>query len=157
MRTAYQASVMRRAQLSKQQNNGHWQNNYFDAWCEGLTGYPMIDACMRALKESGWLNFRMRAMLVSFASYNLWLHWQPTAVYLARHFLDFEPGIHYPQLQMQSGTTAINQVRVYSPSKQGRDQDPDGCIIGQDYPAPIVNEEASRVAKDKIFQLRKTV
>ncbi|MEI6740831.1 MAG: deoxyribodipyrimidine photo-lyase [Gemmatimonadaceae bacterium] len=99
------------------------------AWLEGRTGYPFVDACMRALRAEGWLNFRMRAMLVSFASYHLWLPWQATAVALAPHFLDYEPGIHYSQFQMQSGTTGINTVRIYNPYKQGLDQDPDGDFI----------------------------
>jgi deoxyribodipyrimidine photo-lyase len=99
------------------------------AWKEGLTGYPMVDACMRAVQATGWLNFRMRAMLMSFASHHLWLHWRPTAVFLAKHFLDFEPGIHFSQAQMQSGTTGINTVRIYSPAKQALDQDPDGRFI----------------------------
>ncbi|MBD3222737.1 deoxyribodipyrimidine photolyase, partial [bacterium] len=101
----------------------------FEAWCEGRTGYPMVDASMRCLHRHGWVNFRMRAMLVSFASYHLWLHWRPTAVYLARHFLDFEPGIHFSQFQMQSGVTGINTVRIYSPIKQAHDQDPRGEFI----------------------------
>ena len=99
------------------------------AWIEGRTGYPFVDACMRALRAEGWLNFRMRAMLVSFASYHLWLPWQATARALAPHFLDYEPGIHYSQFQMQSGTTGINTVRIYNPIKQGRDQDPTGAFI----------------------------
>ena len=101
----------------------------FAAWREGRTGYPLVDACMRALHISGWINFRMRAMLASFAAYHLWLHWQPTAVFLARHFLDYEPGIHYSQFQMQSGVTGINSVRIYSPGKQVLDHDPAGVFI----------------------------
>jgi len=99
------------------------------AWIDGRTGYPFVDACMRALRAEGWLNFRMRAMLVSFASYHLWLPWQATSVALAPHFLDYEPGIHYSQFQMQSGTTGINTVRIYNPYKQGHDQDPAGAFI----------------------------
>ena len=162
----------------------------FEAWCAGQTGYPMVDACMRSLTATGWLNFRMRAMLVSFASYHLWLHWRPTGIFLARQFLDFEAGIHWSQMQMQSGTTGINTLRIYSPTKQAQDQDPDGafirhwvpelarvplpylaepwkmndtlermagCVVGRDYPAPIVDDKtAVKAAKDRLYGLRKT-
>lgn len=80
---------------------GDWDADIFRAWRDGLTGYPMVDACMRCLLRHGWVNFRMRAMLVSFACYNCWLDWRGIEAHLARTFLDFEPGIHYPQLQMQ--------------------------------------------------------
>ena len=149
----------------------------FAAWCEGATGYPMVDACMRSLCATGWLNFRMRAMLVSFAAYHLWLHWREPGLFLARQFLDFEPGIHWSQMQMQSGTTGINTLRMYSPIKQAQDHDPQGlfirrwlpelggvplanlaapwtmspaeqrasgCVIGRDYPAPIVDHADAR-------------
>lgn len=101
----------------------------FEAWRTGRTGYPMVDACMRALEDTGWINFRMRAMLVSFAAYHLWLDWRPVARELARRFLDFEPGIHISQCQMQSGVTGINQLRIYSPAKQVTDNDPQGVFI----------------------------
>ncbi len=161
---------------------------HFRAWCAGQTGYPLVDACMRALHEGGWINFRMRAMLVSFASYQLWLHWRSTAVFLAQHFLDFEPGIHFSQVQMQSGVTGINAIRIYSPIKQVYDQDPEGvfikrycpelarvppqyiaepqkmpthvqrevgCIIGQHYPAPIVEHaRAYRQARSRIYAVK---
>lgn len=99
------------------------------AWAQGKTGFPMIDACMRMLHHTGWVNFRMRAMLVAFASYQLWLDWRHTAPVLAREFLDYEPGIHYPQFQMQSGVTGINTLRIYNPVKQAKDQDPEGLFI----------------------------
>ena len=161
---------------------------HFAAWCEGRTGYPMVDACMRSLCATGWLNFRMRAMLVSFASYHLWLHWREPGVFLARQFLDFEPGIHWSQMQMQSGTTGINTLRMYSPTKQAQDQDPQGhfircwvpelarvplpflaepwkmdasvqrmagCLIGHDYPTPVVDEKtALKSAKERLYGLR---
>jgi deoxyribodipyrimidine photo-lyase len=99
------------------------------AWCEGRTGFPFVDACMRALDASGWINFRMRAMLMSFSSYHLWLHWREPGLHLARRFTDYEPGIHWSQVQMQSGTTGINSLRIYNPVKQSQDQDPDGRFI----------------------------
>jgi deoxyribodipyrimidine photo-lyase len=108
---------------------GDWNEEYYVAWSKGMTGFPFVDACMRCLIRHGWLNFRMRAMLVSFATYNLWLDWKRIAPHLARVFLDYEPGIHYPQLQMQAGTTGINAMRVYNVTKQGKDQDPDGIFI----------------------------
>lgn len=154
--------------------------DYFTAWKSGNTGYPMVDACMRALIATGWLNFRMRAMLMSFASYHLWLHWRQTSLYLAQLFTDYEPGIHYTQAQMQSGTTGINSIRIYNPIKQGLDQDPDGVFIRQwlpelatmpdeyihqpwlcpeklnGYPLPIVDEKVARkAAADKLYPLRK--
>ena len=101
----------------------------FSAWKNGVTGYPMVDACMRFLKKTGWINFRMRAMLVSFASYNLWLDWRSTSKYLSKYFLDYEPGIHYNQFQMQSGVTGINSIRIYNPVKQQSDHDPDGTFV----------------------------
>ena len=166
-----------------------WDEARFTAWATGQTGYPLIDACMRALTQTGWLPFRMRAMLVSFASYHLWLDWRRTAPHLARLFTDFEAGIHYSQFQMQSGVTGINTIRIYNPVKQSYEHDKNGVFIrhycpelakvsdqwlhephlmpplqalaqgfeiGRDYPLPIVeNEAAMRLAKDRIFAVRK--
>lgn len=159
-----------------------FNQEYFEAWCKGETGYPMVDSCMRALIATGWLNFRMRAMLMSFASYHLWLHWRKPALHLAKLFTDYEPGIHYSQVQMQSGTTGINSIRIYNPIKQGLDHDPDGDFIRtwipqlqnmpknfihtpwknpsqlNGYPMPIVDEDIARkAAAEKIYALRKNM
>ena len=155
-----------------------------ERWAAGRTGLPFIDACMRALAHHGWINFRMRAMLVSFASYQLWLPWRGSGLHLARLFTDYEPGIHWPQMQMQSATTGINLPRIYNPIKQGRDFDPDGVFIQKwvpelagvpaaflhepwtwdgaerelagRYPAPIVDERsARRAAQEGIWAVRR--
>ena len=102
---------------------------FLQAWKNGMTGYPMVDACMRALRHTGWLNFRMRAMVVSFACYNLWLDWRVIKDWLACQFTDYEPGIHLCQLQMQSGVTGINTIRLYNPLKQAKEQDLHGTFI----------------------------
>ena len=100
-----------------------------NAWINGRTGYPMVDACMRCLQDNGFLNFRMRAMVVSFACYGLHLSWRTIHEPLARLFHDYEPGIHLSQLQMQAGVIGFNAIRVYSPKKQFLDHDPNGIFV----------------------------
>jgi deoxyribodipyrimidine photo-lyase len=155
------------------------------AWANGETGLPFLDACMRYMRATGWLNFRMRAMVISVASYHLWLDWRATGQHLARMFTDYEPGIHWPQVQMQSGTTGINIPRIYNPMKQGLDQDPSGAftrrwlpelagvpdaflqepwlwpeaqrLLGRRYPEPIIDVgTAAREAKERITLARRS-
>ncbi len=106
-----------------------FHQSHFEALKDARTGWPMVDACVTMLQQTGWLNFRMRAMLVSVAAYPLWLHWRPVGEWLATQFLDYEPGIHWSQMQMQSGTTGINTTRVYNPIKQAQDHDPHGQFV----------------------------
>jgi deoxyribodipyrimidine photo-lyase len=99
------------------------------AWQNGRTGYPLVDACMRCVMQTGYLNFRMRSMVASFLTHHLWQPWQAGAAFLAKQFLDYEPGIHYPQFQMQAGTMGVNTIRIYNPVKQSTEHDEDGIFI----------------------------
>ena len=153
------------------------------ALTHGRTGYPMVDAVARSLASTGWTTFRMRSMLTSFASYDLWLPWQTTGGILARWFADYDPGIHWPQIQMQSGVTGMNALRVYDPVKQQLDHDPTGVFVRRwvpelrdvpldllatpwlvasekrdDYPDPIVDHSAAvSQAKRRIGAIRQRI
>jgi deoxyribodipyrimidine photo-lyase len=130
-------------------------DSYIQAWKTGQTGFPIIDASMRCLNETGYLNFRMRAMVVSFFTHNLWQRWQEATQHLSQMFLDFEPGIHFPQLQMQAGETGINMLRIYNPLKNSLEHDPDGEFIKKwvtelkDLPTPFVHNPSKMTYLDQ--------
>lgn len=103
--------------------------DWINAWKSGRTGWPLVDASMRCLIETGYLNFRMRAMLVSVLTHTLNQDWRIAADYLGKLFLDFEPGIHYPQIQMQAGIVGTHIIRSYNPLKQAIEHDSEAIFI----------------------------
>jgi deoxyribodipyrimidine photo-lyase len=149
------------------------------AWKTGNTGYPAIDAAMRYYQINGWLNFRSRAMIVSFACHALRIPWQVIVYELAPFMMDYVPGIHVAQIQMQAGVTGTNVIRVYSPMKQMEDKDPDATFIKSQIPelrefsadaianfqdvslgtyaAPIIDFKLeTKIMKDALYSLKKT-
>lgn len=104
-------------------------DKYQLAWQTGNTGVPMIDASMRCLNQTGYLNFRMRAIIVSFFTHVLWQPWQDGAIYLSKMFIDFEPGIHFSQVQMQAGETGLKTLKIYNPIKNGHEHDTNADFI----------------------------
>jgi deoxyribodipyrimidine photo-lyase len=130
---------------------------FIKAWKYGMTGYPLIDAAMRCVQVTGYLNFRLRATVVSFLTHTLWQPWQAGSGHLARAFLDYEPGIHFSQFQMQAGTTGINTLRIYNPVKQSKEKDKDAIFIKKwlpelkDIPLKFIHEPWLLSSMDEIL------
>jgi len=132
-------------------------DEYQQAWFKGETGFPLVDASMRCLVETGYVNFRMRAMLASFFTHILWQPWQAATTHLSQQFLDFEPGIHFPQLQMQAGETGINNLRIYNPTTNSLKHDPEAVFIRKwvpelvDLETPFVHEPYLMTEMEQVF------
>lgn len=119
------------------------------AWQEGRTGFPMVDAAMRALVETGYLNFRMRAMCASVFCYVLREWWKRGADFMYKHLVDADAAINYSQWQSQAGLVGVHPIRVYDPAKQVREYDPEGAFVREYVPelAPLPDEHLARPEK----------
>lgn len=152
----------------------------FRKWYYGQTGIPMVDAAMRALHETGWIHFRSRAMVLSFVCNTLRFDWRRPAHGLAQLFIDYDPGIHFNQIQMQAGSSGFHTIRIYNPIKMGQEQDPDGRFIRRyvpelrslsntfihepwlsphfsqlDYPEPVVNiHDTNRLSRELFYSIK---
>jgi len=158
-----------------------WENDEdaFAAWCQGRTGYPVVDAAMRQLVETGWMHNRARMIVASFLVKDLLIDWRWGERFFMQHLVDGDPAANNGGWQWTAGTgtDAAPYFRVFNPTLQGKRHDPDGvyvrrwlpelagvpdkyihepskmpvdaqreadCIIGQDYPAPIVDHAWAR-------------
>ena len=151
----------------------------FAAWCDGRTGYPIVDAAMRQLNQTGWMHNRARMIVASFLTKDLLLDWRLGERYFMQRLVDGDPASNNGGWQWAAGTGTDAQpyFRVFNPRLQSERFDPDGayirrwlpelahvsleylhaphtmpplvqaqagCIIDQDYPAPIVDHAAQK-------------
>ena len=105
------------------------------AFATGTTGIPLVDACMLSLNQTGWINFKQRAMLTSFACNTLLLDWKDVGLVLSSLWYDYEPGIHWFQLQLQTGLIPNRHIPLYDVIKQSKMHDPEGTFIKTYIPA----------------------
>jgi len=158
-----------------------WANDEsaFAAWCEGQTGYPVVDAAMRQLAQTGWLHNRARMIVASFLVKDLLIDWRWGERWFMQHLVDGDPAANNGGWQWTAGTgtDAAPYFRIFNPHTQSKKFDPQGaylrrwlpelaqvpdqfihephkmppgiqqqagCLIGRDYPAPLVDHAQAR-------------
>jgi deoxyribodipyrimidine photo-lyase len=145
-------------------NQIEWVNNeeMFNRWCKGLTGYPMVDAGMRELNHSGYMHNRVRMVTASFLTKHLLIDWKWGADYFAEKLLDFDLASNSGGWQWAAGcgTDAAPYFRIFNPVSQQEKFDPDFKYIKKwipefntsDYPKPIVDH---KIAREKCLEVYK--
>lgn len=160
-----------------------WNDNddHFRAWCEGRTGYPIVDAAMRQLVQTGWMHNRLRMIVAMFLSKNLFLDWRRGEKFFMQHLIDGDLSANNGgwQWSASTGTDAAPYFRVFNPYSQSKKCDPDGVFIRRfvpelagvegpaihdpssipmllraslDYPEPIVDCTATRARAIEAFK-----
>mgnify|MGYP000657154614 FL=1 len=134
----------------------NWERNevHFQAWCEGKTGYPLVDAGMRELNETGFMHNRVRMVVASFLTKHLLLDWRLGEAYFAEKLLDFELASNVGGWQWAagSGCDAAPYFRVFNPTSQQEKFDPTFSYIKKwvpefgtsNYPKPIIEHTFAR-------------
>jgi deoxyribodipyrimidine photo-lyase len=111
----------------------HWSgtDEQFDAWCEGRTGYPFVDAGMRQLRASGWMHNRVRMVVASFLTKDLLIDWRRGERFFADSLVDWDPASNNGgwQWAASTGTDAQPYFRIFNPVAQGRRWDPQGDYV----------------------------
>ncbi len=137
-------------------NSIPWRNNEteFTAWCDGKTGYPIVDAGMRQLNATGWMHNRVRMVVASYLTKHLLIDWRWGEAYFAKKLLDFDLASNNGGWQWAAGcgVDAAPYFRIFNPRLQTEKFDKDLKYIlhwipelnSFDYPAPIVNHEEAR-------------
>jgi len=157
-----------------QYTNIPWNDSHeeFEAWCEGRTGYPIVDAAMRQLVQTGWMHNRARMIVASFLVKDLLVDWRKGERFFLHHLLDGDPAANNGgwQWAASTGTDAQPYFRIFNPVSQGKRFDADGDYVRRfvpelgnvpkrhihspweapdpptDYPSPIVDHAERRVA-----------
>ncbi len=137
-------------------DNIQWRNNdkEFQAWCEGKTGYPLVDAGMRELNQTGYMHNRVRMVVASFLCKHLLIDWRWGEAYFAEKLLDFELSANNGNWQWAagSGCDAAPYFRIFNPATQAKKFDAENIYIQRyvpefntsNYPEPIVEHKMAR-------------
>lgn len=115
-------------------NKENYNEEFIERYKNAQTGYPLVDASITALVKTGWINFRMRAMIASFFCFILHQPWKIGADFMAYHLMDCDMAINYAQWQMQAGVVGVHPLRIYNVTKQIYDNDSELQFIKQQLP-----------------------
>jgi len=150
--------------FKKQYDKIEWLNNEkeFDAWCNGKTGYPIVDAGMRELNETGYMHNRLRMITASFLTKHLLIDWRWGEAYFSQKLLDYELSSNNGGWQWAAGTgcDAAPYFRIFNPELQTKKFDPELKYIkkwvpeseSKEYPAPIVEHKFARKRALKTYK-----